>query len=785
MQTNNLDDFIQTQLNEPQRQAVQQKDGSILVIAGAGSGKTRVITARIVYLMLHEQVDPSTILALTFTNKAAREMQERIRLFLPYTRELPFIGTFHSYCLRLLKMYQERFHLGNFSILDEDDQTKIIGMLLQRFTLNKRITARQIAYQISIFKNSVIVDDASVENLIQDRFFRDILTAYEAEKRAARCFDFDDLLIETVKLFRRHSEFKASFHEKIRHLLVDEYQDTSHVQHALLKEMTLLVRMDSTTLRSAHHERSTIMNTVRGECSETESNPCERSNNLAIDSLCVVGDEDQSIYSWRGATVDNIVHFKKDFPETNLIKIEQNYRSVQPILDIANQVIQHNTNRNPKKLWSTKKANNRILQLTSFSGSKEGDLVAQYVKSVTKHKLAHQIAVLYRMHFQSRSLEEALIKQSVPYIIVGGIQFYERKEIKDILAYLRLVVNPFDRVSFLRIINYPARHLGKKFEELWYETWNQQPLLDFKQIGTLLRDHCEVTGKKSESLKQFLDIFAPLKASDSPTQAIKHIIEKIDYLAYLKTEFDPQESEAKLQNIQELIRATQHFEEQGTATIDSFLDEVALMQEKIAEQKETQDCVQLMSLHAAKGLEFDHVIITGLEEGLLPSTKSLTSDDAIEEERRLFYVGITRAREYLVLSYSQYRNTYGQTDAQQPSRFLEEVPTTLIQQENCSYFQEHQFQQLFVQFLGARVATPSVMTFGKKQREKETTSDIMINTKPAIVTEWRKNHLASHKTFGLGLIKDIEHKKNGTTIITIQFKAFGIKKIDAKFLQKV
>ncbi|HML19165.1 MAG TPA: UvrD-helicase domain-containing protein, partial [Candidatus Dependentiae bacterium] len=376
-------EFINTQLNPEQQQAVLIHSGPVLVVAGAGSGKTRVITARIANLILNENAIPTSIIALTFTNKAAQEMQHRITHFLGKLPEMPFIGTFHSYCLRFLKTHQEHLTIPFFSILDEDDQQKIISGIIKRNGLSKKVTAKQVSYQISLIKNQSINPEEMAE-FRHDQFMYEIYQAYETEKRTSKCYDFDDLLLETVKLLRKNTLLQEQVHQSIEHVLVDEYQDTNLVQNELLK---LLTRKDS--------------------------------QELAIKSICVVGDEDQSIYSWRGATVSNILNFKKEFKGTSIIKIEQNYRSVQPILEAANQVIIHNEQRNPKNLWSTREGSDRVLLLACNSEYQEADAVTSFLKTVTKHKVLETAAVLYRAHYQSRSIEEALIKRSIPYTIIG------------------------------------------------------------------------------------------------------------------------------------------------------------------------------------------------------------------------------------------------------------------------------------------------------------------------------------------------------------------------------
>lgn len=737
--------FFEEELNRAQQQAVKHHTGPLLVVAGAGSGKTRVITSRISHLILEEHVSPTSIVALTFTNKAAMEMKKRIRSFLDEHLILPFVGTFHSYCLQLLKTHPHLVSRPHFTILDEDDQHKIISKIITRFALGKKVSAKQLAYHISVLKNTKLPEhDGELPHHSIDSMVQQVYKAYEQEKELSNCFDFDDLLIEALKLFRTHKEFKESFQERIRHVLVDEYQDTNVTQHELLKQMALSSK-----------------------------------KKFAIDSLCVVGDEDQSIYSWRGATVANIMNFKKDFPNPTVITIDQNYRSVQPILDTANQVIQHNQNRNPKTLWSDKKGSDRIRAFTCLSGYQEAELITTLLSLIEQKSDLSSVAILYRAHYQSRALEEALIKSSIPYRIIGGILFYERAEIKDTLAYLRLIVNPFDRVSFFRVINTPSRGLGEKFEELVYTLWNQESFMDFKQICRMLIEKELVTKSRKEAVEDFLEVFDGLTHSSQPSMAAEQIITRIGYLTHLKNSLEAEEARTKSENIKELLQAIKHFEEQGLKTISAFLDEVALMQEKTT-KKDDGKAVQLMTLHAAKGLEFDTVFITGLEEGVLPSSRSVQEQELVEEERRLLYVGITRARERLILTQARYRHVFGQMEHQTPSRFWGEINKSALEHEDCSHWQHAHMREYGAKWLSVRqqISKP-IITFSAPKRA---ISEPTVTMVPA--SGWMKNQPVRHNTFGVGIIKNVERKSEDTIYITAEFK-LGTKKVDAKFLHKL
>lgn len=754
------DGLFSTDLNPAQQRAVAHSKGPLLVIAGAGSGKTRVITTRIVHLLINEYVSPSAIIALTFTNKAANEMRERIHQILGTREGTPFIGTFHAYCLQLLKANRPPASPA-FSILDANDQHKLISSILARMHKTKKPSVRQLAHQISQIKNGM------ADMHPTDPLFRHVYQAYEQEKKVSNCFDFDDLLLEALALFKQRA-FKEMFHKNIRHILVDEYQDTNVVQHELLKNMAL------------------------------------DKKKFIIDSLCAVGDEDQSIYSWRGATVANMLNFTKDFPRTVVVTIDQNYRSVQPILAIANNIIQNNIKRNPKQLWSTKQGSDRVRILTCLSGYQEADVIARLLQTIKRIQPLRTVAILYRAHYQSRALEEALIKHSLPYVIIGGIQFYERAEIKDVLAYLRLIVNPFDRISFFRVVNTPARGLGEKFEELCYERWNKEPFLSYEQLCHALITEKALTTTKKKALKDFLTVADGLTHTSSTAKALEQIVKNTDYLTYLRDTYDAEDARARSENIKELMLAVAHFEERGLKTITDVLDEVALMQEAMHKSDEEHDRTQLMTLHAAKGLEFDTVIITGLEEGILPSGHTL-SDDGLEEERRLLYVGITRARERLILTNARFRATYGTMEYQQSSRFIDEIPHDHSIMSDCSswqattietYFNEWLQLKLHIQApslaqekpLNSRLSLPekSLQQEKPEHRAKRVRQELQASsitpTRPTLnLQKFKKNQPVIHAKFGVGIIEQVEQKSAETLYVRVRFKQ-GTKKLDAKFV---
>lgn len=782
--------FLEAQLNEPQRKAVEKISGSVLVIAGAGSGKTRVITARITNLILNHHVDPRSIVALTFTNKAAKEMQERVAAFLQDQRSLPTVATFHSYCLQILKTHQRLLPFENFVIMDSADQQKLIGSILKKHELEKRVNLKQILYTISSYKNrnatGTDFDDIDSASIYK---FNEIYNAYEQEKRLSKCLDFDDLLVYTLKLFQGNKEFKARFQANIRHILVDEYQDTNTIQNELLRHMVL-----------------------------------DAGQKLTIDSICAVGDEDQSIYSWRGATIENILKFNKDFGSTEIIKIEQNYRSTQHILDIANHVITNNRSRNHKNLWSDNKETQKTIIFECNSEFQEADVISALVQTVQQHESLQSIAILYRTHYQSRVLEEAMIKASIPYKIIGGIQFYERKEIKDLLSYLRFFFNPFDRISFARIINCPTRGLGAKFEEEFEELWSMNPFSNGLDIAqTMLQE--KMTTTKHQALNNFRQLFLGMQEDITPLQALKVIIEKTHYIDYLDDNFEKAEAQTKKENIQELLRAVVHFQDEGVVKVSELLDAIALMQDHLKKQDQAKDYVQMMTLHSAKGLEFNTIILPGLEDGIIPSTPSI-NDNNVEEERRLFYVGLTRACKRLLLTHCKIRNTYGQTNVQIRSRFLDEIPTHCIIEQHANYWTPSQTKTYFTQWIkGHNPANSSshVQTFSSYQKPTATMAPKMVqpirskststvknystirqttkkfagksnitpiaspiahiqNKLQELTSKFKKMQSIEHKVFGLGIVHEVEVK--GTiTIVTVRFNLHGIKKIDSKFLE--
>lgn len=746
--------FLENSLNNDQRKAVLPREGIFLVRAGAGSGKTRVITARIINLLLEHNVSPHAIVALTFTNKAAQEMRERVIHALPPNIKAPIVSTFHSYGLQLLKQYGALINLPQFSIIDSDDREKLIQTIIKRHNVAKRITATAMGSAISRYKNSITsVNQASKTRATwADPLYHQIWHEYESERRAARCLDFDDILVETLRLFETQSEFKHKIQLRIRHVLVDEYQDTNKLQHALIQQMTY----------TSEHT-------------------------YAVASLCVVGDENQAIYSWRGATVDNMTRFQQDFPETTVVSITKNYRSVQPILQTANSVIAHNKHHATHVIWSDKDAHNRVCFVSCVNAYQEGDLLAMCGNYFKRTGSLSRLAVLYRSHFQSRSLEEALVRNSIPYVIIGGTQFYDRQEIKDILAYLRLSHNPFDRISFSRCINTPSRTLGDAFVEQIMEVWNSSPEHSFIDAAQELIKQGELPPRKKEALQQFMHIIEMTSAAPTARAALATIIEKTAFFAHLLHSYDAEEANERMANVHELVNAVTAMEERGITSVSTFLDEVALVQDNKASKEMSQEVVRLMTIHSAKGLEFDTVIVTGLEEGVFPSTQASYDTNSLEEERRLLYVGITRARERLLMTYASTRFIFGSVRDQRPSRFIKEFPQEHVQHfdgESGSFV--HTLQKIESWMRSGAAGAPhqqlpsaSIIPSFKMDDPFEHEAEPV---QQSLHAPWRVQQRVQHATFGEGTIKAIEQHPP-TTYLIIQFKA-GIKKIADSYVRR-
>ncbi len=631
-----------SELNEPQRVAVQTVEGPVLMLAGAGSGKTKALTHRIAYLVAEKQVSPTDILAVTFTNKAAGEMRTRVLQLLgqnPANRSfLPFMGTFHSICVRLLKREAEHLELpANFVIFDSQDSLSAIKQAMRSLGINeKEFAPRMIQGLVSSAKNELIGPKgyADIASGRAGQVAAQVYPAYQRLLREAGALDFDDLIFETVKMFKTKSEILERYQQQFRYIMIDEYQDTNGAQYQLTK-----------VLAEKHH------------------------------NICVVGDDWQSIYSWRGANFQNILNFEKDYPEAAIIKLEQNYRSTKTILDAAHSVITKNEVRSDKQLWTDNEQGPKIVVRQAFNELHEGELIIRDIEEARREgKTYRDCAVLYRTNAQSRSLEEALLRARLPYKIVGGTRFYERKEIKDALAYLRLIYQPNDRVSFERIVNVPARGLGAKSLERLTEFARAEDL-GIVEAAARANDVPGLTGRAVNSLTSFAHLIASLRiASEEKTisELTELMLKKSGYLDALDDRSI--QAEDRIENVKELISVAQQFDNVGLA---GFLEEIALISDVDNYSTET-DAVTLMTLHAAKGLEFPVVFMPGLEEGIFPHSRTQFSQAELEEERRLCYVGMTRARQQLTILHASSRLLYGTTGHNPPSRFIMDIPSELI-----------------------------------------------------------------------------------------------------------
>ncbi|EHS55285.1 DNA helicase PcrA [Paenibacillus sp. Aloe-11] len=632
-------------LNPPQRQAVEVVDGPLLIMAGAGSGKTRVLTHRIAYLIATRKTAPWGILAITFTNKAAREMQDRVsKLIGPQGRDV-WVSTFHSMCVRILRRDIERIGFtSNFSILDSTDQLSVIRSCMKDMNIDtKKFEPKAVQSMMSTAKNELVTPEM-YERKIGDYFegiVAKVYTKYQQRLKNNNSLDFDDLIMATIQLFKEVPEVLDFYQKKFQYIHVDEYQDTNRAQYMLCK-----------MLADKHHR------------------------------ICVVGDSDQSIYRWRGADISNILNFEEDYPEARTILLEQNYRSTSNILNAANEVIAQNTGRKPKKLWTDKEGGAKIKVYRADSEHDEGYFIASEInKNINAGKTYSHHAILYRTNAQSRVVEEILIKSDIPYQIVGGIKFYDRKEIKDLLAYLRLLSNPDDDISLMRIINVPKRSIGDTTVGKLQGAAAERGVSIFRVLQVV--DDLGFAGRTRNALVEFYDMIEGLNRMVdylSVTELTEKMLETTQYRLELQNE-NTLESRARLENIDEFLSVTMEFEKGAEdKSLVSFLTDLALIADIDSmndDEDEQSDAVVLMTMHSAKGLEFPIVFIVGMEEGVFPHSRAFLDNEELEEERRLAYVGITRAEEQLFLTCAQMRTLFGRTTANPPSRFLEEIPDEL------------------------------------------------------------------------------------------------------------
>lgn len=716
-------------LNKEQQEAVRTTEGPLLIVAGAGSGKTRVLTYRIAYL-LSQGVNPYEFLAITFTNKAAKEMKSRVEDLVGAMADRIWLSTFHSFCAKFLRFELDNFlgYSKNFTIYDTGDSQAVIKGALKNLNLDdKYFPAGAMLGAISDAKNRLLM---AHEFRMEARDFysqkvADVYEYYEKELRKNNALDFDDLLMVAVKLLQSREDILEKYSHRFRYIMIDEYQDTNHAQYTL-----------------AHLLASKWQN------------------------ICVVGDADQSIYAWRGADIQNILDFEKDYPKCKTIKLEQNYRSTKTILEAANAVIDNNEGRPEKVLWTDKEMGPKIRH---FEAQSEMEEAAYISETIAKQHDIHDVpygnmAILYRTNAQSRALEEGLIKRGIPYVMVGGTKFYDRKEIKDVLAYLKVLFNPFDDLSLMRIINVPKRSIGAttvaKLQDYARETGNSL----FMSL-TMLSNIPTIKGKTKEKLEEFgILIFTLVAMMDNHNvlQILESILEKTGYLKELEDSTDPQD-EARVENIGELLSVAKVFlDENPTGTVQDFLEQVALVND-VDSYEQAESKVTLMTLHSAKGLEFPIVFLAGMEEGLFPHSRTLMNPEEIEEERRLCYVGITRAEKELYLLNATTRTVFGRTNGYLPSRFLKEIPEGLIEELRPKRKVREDVQR----------HVPSHLSVMSRPVTKPTLRN-------PVVENWQVGDTAVHSKWGNGKVIELQGSGSGLKL-KIDFPTQGVRLIMAQF----
>lgn len=720
-------------LNPQQYAAVEACDNHLLVVAGAGSGKTRVLTHKIIHLIEDRHVYPSQILAMTFSNKAAKEMKTRIGILLPSYEQPHWIGTFHSICMRILKEFHSYMGLNpQFSIYDDDDQLTLLKKIMEELNLDpKQIPPKGIRWQIAQAKNET---DKVVEYLQENQLLSpqglEIAKKYQEKLLQNQALDFGDLLIHTVSLLQKNPEVKAKIHHRWKRILIDEYQDTNQIQKNLIKELA---------------GPETI--------------------------ICAVGDEDQAIYSWRGARVENMVEFEQDFPGAKVIKLDQNYRSTKQILSVANSVIKNNPGRREKKLWTENPDGEQAQFYLAEDDSMEAMFVIGRIQQLKDKGFTYKdCCVLYRTHVQSRMLEEEARKRNIPYQILGGTRFYDRMEIKDTLSFLKLVANPEDNIAFDRIINKPARGIGKQTLVKLAEVAAQFNLSWFNAIPRL-----NTGGKSAVELGKFYQWMKKAQESvesEKPTDLTEKILAASGYVEALEKE-GTVESESRLENIQELLRSIEEYEEVTGGNILGFVDQISLISDLDQLDPETP-MLTMMTVHNSKGLEYPNIFIVGMEEGVFPHQRSIDDPDQneIEEERRLCYVAMTRAEKNLFMTSCQRRRLYKNVMFNPVSRFIGEVPEDMVNMIPNYALEESRPRQKFRNYDESR---------GYDEYKQESYDDFPSTikasyTKPAIKTPYSPGASVQHPDFGPGIIKKTEGSPDNLKL-TIQFQRAGTKKI--------
>lgn len=720
-------------LNPQQKEAVEYFDNPLLVLAGAGSGKTRVLTYKIAYLLKTKGANPEEIFAVTFTNKAANEMKLRAEKLVESQIQGMWIGTFHSICARILRI--EAKHIGfnrNFTIYDVDDQIKQIQRIMQFLNIDQKILKpRSVQYVISKNKNNLKSAEKFEKSArdFTEKQIANIFWEYETALSRNNAFDFDDLLIKPLELFTQNEKILSKYQSKLKYVLVDEYQDTNRAQYHLIKML------------SQKHRQ-----------------------------ICVVGDEDQSIYRWRGADIKNILNFEQEFPNCKIVRLEQNYRSTKTILDAANSLVAKNQKRLGKNLWSNKETGEKIRIINAPSEVGEARYVLKIISEIQSNGdySLNDIAILYRTNAQSRAIEDQLRRSSIPYKLVGGIKFYERKEVKDVLAYLRMLVNPSDSTSLRRIINFPTRGIGE-ISLGYIEDYSRNNKINLYQAMQNIENIAQLGAAVKGSINAFVENLEDLKEKLSKKNAYQisqEVIEKFN-LHSIYQHSDTSEDKIRFENVNELLNSIAIFTENNldnNASLEVYLQEVSLLTD-IDYWNPENNAVTLMTLHSAKGLEFPVIVITGLEDGLFPIVRSLENNEELEEERRLFYVGMTRAKDHLFLLWAKQRFSfqnfnYGMAYKNVPSRFLKEIPNEFVTKP-YSEVSESSYQQ-------------HRMDFKRKKRKFNYDTPILEDSIYS-VGQW-----IIHDDFGKGQILGIGKSANGTKL-TILFSKNRIKKIIAEY----
>lgn len=736
-------------LNASQQEAVLHTEGPLLILAGAGSGKTRVLTHRITYLIEEKEVNPWNIMAITFTNKAAGEMRDRVDRLVEFGAESIWVATFHSTCVRILRRYADRLGYDtNFTIYDTDDQRTLMREICKRLNIDtKNMNEKAILGQISSAKNEMITADEYEINAGSDYALRKLAAAYKEYQKQLKknnAMDFDDLLVNTVELFLHNPDVLEYYQDRFRYIMVDEYQDTNTVQFRLIE---LLARK--------------------------------------YKNLCVVGDDDQSIYKFRGANIRNILDFEETFPNTKVVRLEQNYRSNSNILNAANNIIKNNKDRKSKTLWTEKEDGDKLAVFACDNAFEEAERIVKDIKRYAQEEMRaySDFAVLYRTNAQSRILEEQFVRANLPYKVVGGVNFYQRKEIKDLIAYLKTVDGARDDVAVKRIINVPKRGIGATTID---RVQDYAIMKDMSFYNALLdADEIPGLGRSAAKIKPFTNLISRLRAQMplcSLTELLDTIIEETKYVAELKAEASD-EADARIENIDEFVSKMKDYEERAEEpTLAGFLEEVALIAD-IDSLEDSDNRVVLMTLHSAKGLEFPFVYLAGMEDGLFPSYMAITSDDKtdLEEERRLCYVGVTRAMEHLTLTYAKQRMLRGETRYNMVSRFLREIPAELLGTKSAAA----KPQAASVKASGTAFSpagagrTPA---FGKTFQGTAASGSAY---KPASIVkadklDYEVGDTVSHIKFGVGMVMDIAEGGRDFEV-TVDFEKYGVKKMFASF----